>query len=155
MNLCINHNGTEHWFSLPTDIEDIAEHFGVDLDETTDLEEELTFTDVETDLDIIRSTLLGMYLYDLNGLAECEDDYHDAAVAISEAYGLGSLDWTTCRNAYLAKVSSTEELGEYLVDNDYLGPIPGNLREYLDYEKIGKDWEWDGTWTSVGFLFNL
>lgn len=155
MNICINYNGTEDWFSLPTDIEDIAEHFGVYLDETTDFEEELTFTDVETDLDVVRSTLLEMSLYDLNDLAECEEHYHDVAVAISEAYGLGSLDWTTCRNATLVKVDTWSELGEYLVENDYFGPVPANLTDYLDYEAIGRSYEYDGSFTSTGFLFNL
>lgn len=156
MEICVNYNATRKWVELPADIEDIANEFGVNLDEDDGFfEEDLLIEDIETDLDFKQHRLKEFTLQELNDMAECEDNYHDEAVAISEAYSLTAVNWTTCRNACIARVESTEELGEYLVDNDYLGPIPANLADYLDYGKIGDDWKWDGTWTSTGFLFNL
>lgn len=157
MELCIAYKTVYlKWVKLPADIEDIAELFGVDLSETTDLEEELRFEDIETDLDFPRYCLQSFTLDELNDLAECEYHYHDEAVAISEAYGINDVEWTTCRNAILYEgVTNAEELGETLVDYDYLAPIPAHLQNYIDYEKVGESWEWEGTYTSVGFLMNL
>lgn len=155
MEICINYNDRREWIDLPADIEDIAEMFDVDLTDYEEFEDEIRIEDIKTDLDFRGHKLEAFDLDDLNALAECENDYHDEAVAISEAWSLSDVDWTTCRNAQLAKgVSTAEELGEYLVDNEYLKPIPDHLRNYLDYEKIGDSYDYDGSYTSTGFLFD-
>lgn len=155
MNICINYQERREWIELPADIEEIAEMFEVDLDEEPDFGDEITIEDIETDLDF-RYSRLGAYdLDDLNALAECENDYYREAVAISEAWSLNEVNYETCKNAYLIPgVETTAELGEALVDRDYLSPIPDHLKDYIDYEKVGDSYEYDGTYTSTGFLFN-
>lgn len=156
MNICINYQERREWIELPADLEEIAETFDVDLDEEPDFEDEITIEDIETDLDF-RYSRLGAYdLDDLNVLAECENDYHDVAVAISEAWSLNEVNYETCKNAYLIpEVETAAELGEALVDRDYLSPIPDHLKDYIDYKKVGDSYDYDGTYTSTGFLFDL
>ena len=156
MNICINYHEKREWIELPADIEEIAEMFEVDLDEEPDFGDEISIEDIETDLDFKYSRLGAYDLDDLNALAECENDYHDEAVAISEAQSLNEVDYVTCRNANLIKgVETSEELGEALVDIGYLDPIPAHLKDYIDYRKFGDSFEYDGDFTSTGFLFNL
>lgn len=153
MEICINYNDYREWVELPADIEDIAGLFGVELEETTDFEEELTFEDIETDLDFRGHKLTEFNLDELNDLAECEDNYYDVAVAISEVWGLNEVDIPTCKKAVLYKVKDAEELGEALVNDGLFGPVPDYLMDYLDYEKIGESYNFDGDYTSTGFLF--
>ena len=155
MEICIMYNDRREWIDLPANIEEIADMFEVDLEEEPDFEDEISIEDIETDLDF-RYSKLGAYdLEDLNALAECEDDYHDEAVAISEAWSLNDVDYAACKNANLIKeVKTFEELGEALVDIGYLDPIPAYLKDYIDYRKFGDSFDWYGNFTSTGFLFD-
>ena len=159
MEICVNFNDHRHWIEFPTTIEDIAYDFGIDLDEEEDLkwfEESITFEDIETDLDFPSHYLDAYSLDDLNALAECENNFHDEAVAISEVYGLNDVEYCQCRSAILYRdVTNAEELGKRLVEYGYYDPIPDHLKDFIDYEKIGEDYEWDGDYTTVGFLMNL
>lgn len=154
MRICINYMDRLEWVELPADIEDIAEAFDIDLEEESEFEDYYEIVDIETDLDFRGHMLAAFDLDELSALAECEDEFHDEAVAISEALSLTDVDWTTCKNVTLARVNTWEEFGEYLVENDYFGPVPANLTDYLDYEAIGRSYEYDGTFTSTGFLFD-
>lgn len=45
---------------------------------------------------------------------------------------------------FIPDVSSETELGEYVVDEGLLGiDIPDSLKNYIDYEAIGRDWLMD------------
>ena len=155
MEICIMYNDRREWIDLPANIEEIADMFEVDLEEEPDFEDEISIEDIETDLDFRGHPLESYDLDDLNILAECENDYHDEAVAISEAWSLNEVNYGTCKNAYLIPgVETAAELGEALVDKDYLSPIPDHLKDYIDYEKVGDSYDYDGTYTSAGFLFD-
>lgn len=45
---------------------------------------------------------------------------------------------------YYENVYNTESLGEAIVENGELGFIPKAVAQYLDFEKIGHDWECNG-----------
>ena len=160
MEICVNYRECLKWVELPIDTDDLAEEFGID-PESDDFDEEnflntIAIEDIETDLDFPTHYLDSYSLDDLNALAECEDNFHDEAVAISEAYGLSDVEYCQCRNAILYRdVTNAEELGERLVEYGYYDPIPDHLKDFIDYEKIGEDYEWDGNYTTVGFLMNL
>lgn len=156
MEICVSYHDRREWIVLPASIDEIAEAFDVNLDEASDFfGDEITIEDIETDLDFKGYSLASYDLDDLNALAECEDDYYDEAVAISEAWGLNEVHLTACKNAYLIPdVKNAEELGEALVNRDYLSPIPDHLKDYIDYEKFGESFDYDGTYTTTGFLFD-
>ena len=156
MELCVNYNCIRKWIELPADIEDIAEEFGINIDEDDGFfEDDLLFEDIETDMDFPTYLLRTYSLDELNDFAECEDNFHDAAVAISEADGMSSVEYCRCRDAILYKdVENAEELGERLVEYGFYDPIPDHLKDFIDYEAIGEKWEWDGSYTSVGFLLD-
>lgn len=155
MEICVYYKGVQAWIPLPATHEEVAEILGVpvDFDENPQFMDEIVIKDVETDLSLPYIKEISFDWF--NELAECEEHFHDAAVAISEANSLTSVDWITCKNAMLAKeVTSADQLGEYIVDMGYLDPIPDHLRRYLNYTEIGEDWEEAGSYTSVGFLFD-
>lgn len=54
---------------------------------------------------------------------------------------------------YLIDVNDNDELGRYFVDNGLFGDeIPSCYESYLDYEAIGNDIAYSGSFTSKGFL---
>lgn len=54
---------------------------------------------------------------------------------------------------YLINAFDDEELGHYFVDEGlFCESIPSDLENYLDYNAIGRDMSYDGTFTSQGFL---
>lgn len=179
MEICItNLYADRHtWVELPIEEDDFLEELqsiGVSTkiwkteywkDDTswkTNGKGEWLISDVGSDMDVQVHHFENMTIDDIcNGKAsewgECENDYHDVAVAISEAYGMEDVDIRNCRTATLFEgIEDEEELGEYVVDYDYFSyEIPAGLEDFLDYEKIGDWFEDEGNFTSTGFLLNL
>ncbi len=95
----------------------------------------------------------------LNELAEVVDD-NNAIKAILEHEGLHY--WRDdleglIRHAeeavLIPDIDTHEELGQYLVDAGYID-VPEHLLSYLDYEAIGRDWDYNSTGgiTNFGYL---
>lgn len=120
---------------LPISSEEIAERFGYDGEEI-----EVTFDSIEglPDLDCERLTL------DLaNRLAEnLEDVDEDLVLSFIESNSsdpkyLANAEFDDC-NLY-PDISTDRELGEYLVEDMGVELSKETLRNYLDYEKYGRD----------------
>lgn len=120
---------------LPISSEEIAERFGYDGEEI-----EVTFDSIEglSDLDCERLTL------DLaNRLAEnLEDVDEDLVLSFIESNSsdpkyLANAEFDDC-NLY-PDISTDRELGEYLVEDMGVELSKETLRNYLDYEKYGRD----------------
>lgn len=172
MEICVENlaNSRFEWVALPIEEDEfgeVLERLGIEVDygelSTYTEGHEFSITDIESDLacwvhyfkSATVDDICNNYIWEW---AYCEDNYHDEAVAISEVYSIKDVDISACKNATLIRggIESSTDLGHYIVDNGLFGYVlPEGLEDYLDYEKIGDDWEYDGNYTSVGFLMNL
>lgn len=147
------------WVDLPASeeaLEEALEAIGIDGEEY----EEYFITDYESDIEGIE---IGEYdnLEELNDLAEELDNLKDWELEIVEAiletgsYGIKeALEKQQDGDySYYEGVLNELELGEYVVNEGLFGvEIPDTLARYIDYEAIGRDWAFDGCFTSKGFI---
>lgn len=78
-----------------------------------------------------------------NAILDCNSDFDEAyEIAIDGNY------------TYYDDVDDEYDLGNTLVDEGYLGNIDDNLKMYLDYEKIGRDYmiNVNGSFSNNGFV---
>lgn len=78
-----------------------------------------------------------------NAILDCNSDFDEAyEIAIDGNY------------TYYDDVDDEYDLGNTLVDEGFLGHIDDNLKMYLDYEKIGRDYmiNVNGSFSSNGFV---
>lgn len=52
-------------------------------------------------------------------------------------------DYNIVEDTVMYNVSTYEELAELFVDEGYFGDIPDHLTNYIDYDKIGRDLQFD------------
>ncbi len=147
------------WLDLPASDEQIEKAFkNIGVADGTMYEEHF-ISDYETDIEGLE---VGEYesLSQLNETMEkldALDDYEIEEVeAIMEAEGLGLAEAIGAQQEgdfiYYGGIKSYTELAEMFVDEGCFGEIPENLQYYIDYEKIGRDLEYDYTQTKNGFL---
>ena len=132
------------WFSLPVDPEDVAEKIGLSSEY-----QEYAIHDYELPFSV------GEYesLDQLNHLCELAEELEGTPLydALPELLSSGYFDgleglvarqddircWPDC-------IDMADVAYEY-VEEGYLGEVPESLARYLDYEKIGRDMEINGT----------
>ena len=124
--------------------------------------EECFITDIDSDLDGI-GEVIGEYTSlsevdeiaeGLEAIADYEEDAFRAAIEVWDFKQalriIADGDYQ-----FYPEVTSEESLGEYVVAEGIFGiEIPDSLRNYIDYEAIGRDWsiEADGGFASNGFI---
>ena len=72
-------------------------------------------------------------LLHLTALSYCNGDLDDALNLINKG-----------RYVYFHNVTDTTSLGEQVVNYGFLGFIREDIKSYIDFEKIGNDWECNG-----------
>ena len=114
------------WVDVTSDTDWIEELSNIGVKDNSDYEEYF-ITDVDT----------------FNAILDCNSDFDEAyEIAIDGNY------------TYYDDVDDEYDLGNTLVDEGFLGHIDDNLKMYLDYEKIGRDYmiNVNGSFSSNGFV---
>lgn len=140
------------WVDFPCDeddFEEILKEIGVDEcheshdGSTCTSYEEWFVTDYDCELDGLASEL-GEYpgFDELNGVAEALEawDNDGLAEAVVEIWGIDTLLETTPDDYLYFEAWDDEDIGYYFAEElDYLADVPDNLRNYFDYEALGRD----------------
>ena len=123
--------------------------------------EEYFITDVESNFDI----QLGEYtsIVELKDLAEKLEELNDEGIDAGILSGL--IELTGDFNSAYQKVMDGEynnipdvqdesDIGYYLVEEGYFSDVPENVKIYLDYDAIGRDYviNTTGTFTDSGYI---
>jgi len=150
------------WITFPIDedeLNDVLKEIGCAYeDEDGNMQnpeyEEYFFTDWECDVDLD----LGEYINieNVNELAESindiDDDLAEAIIELDGIDGLANAD----HYMFLPEVNSDYDLGYYWIEESGCYDLDklGNLRNYIDYEKFGRDCRLDtcGQFTSHGYI---
>ena len=101
------------------------------------------WVDVTSDTDWIEELIDIIDVDTFNAILDCNSDFDEAyEIAIDGNY------------TYYDDVDDEYDLGNTLVDEGFLGHIDDNLKMYLDYEKIGRDYmiNVNGSFSSNGFV---
>lgn len=147
------------WLELPATDEEIEKLFkNIGVEEGTEYEEYF-ITDYETDipgLEIGEYENLSALNEQIEELGSLQDYEIEELKAIMETQGgtLGdALEIQQKGNfIYYSGVNSYEELAKIFVYDGLFGEIPEHLKNYIDYEAIGKELSYDYTQTENGML---
>ena len=147
------------WLELPATDEEIEAAFKYILVADGTEYEEYFITDYETDIPGLE---IGEYtnILELNKkmeeLSNLKDFEIEELQAILESQG-GTLEdaleiHQKGNFIFYSGVNSFEELAEIFVDDGLFGEISENLKNYIDYEAIGRDLSYDYTKTENGMF---
>ena len=137
------------WLELPADEETIKET----LEKVLGNDEEYAIHDFESDIDGVNVKEYSN-VYSLNVLAErlekAEEEHGSdlLSAAIREFSDIDeALEKLDAGDfSYYVNIDSKEDLGYAVVDEGLMGDIPKHLKNYIDYEAIGRDMCLEG-WT--------
>lgn len=147
------------WLDLPATDEEIDQAFkDIGVADNTAFEEYF-ISDYETNI-------IGLKIGEYDNILELNEkieqvsylqDYElEEVEAIIEATGYDieeSMDIHGKGNfIYYSGVKSFEELAEMFASEGYFGNIPENLENYIDYEAMGRDLQYDYTLTNNGII---
>ena len=158
------------WVEMPTTPEHLQEVFdriGIgSKDEFGQTYEEFFITDYDDYSNIHITKDFGEYanLDELNYLASkldsmSEGQYQAFSAAVDSGnYGTEISDYINLAESVadirlIPDIETDADYGRYIVETGYIN-VPDDLRPYIDYERIGRDWSYDGTMTSYGYLEN-
>ena len=158
------------WIEMPTTPEHMREVFdriGIGSnDEYGQTYEEWFVTDYDDYSGIHITKDMGEYpnLDELNYLAAKLDDMSDGqyqafcAAIESGDYGTEIQDYINVAESVddirlIPGIETDADYGHYIVETGYI-MVPDDIRPYIDYEAIGRDWSYDGMMTSYGYLEN-
>ena len=158
------------WVEMPTTpehLQDVFNRIGIgDSDEFGQRYEEWFVTDYDDYTGVHLSKDFGEYanLDELNYLASkldsmSESEYNAFCAAVESGnYGSDIQDYINIAESagdihLIPDIESDADYGRYIVETGYIN-VPEDLRPYIDYESIGRDWSYDGTQTSYGYLEN-
>ena len=147
------------WVDVTSDTDWIEELSNIGVKDNSDYEEYF-ITDVDTNINIeigeytsintlkkiaeqIEELIDIIDVDTFNAILDCNSDFDEAyEIAIDGNY------------TYYDDVDDEYDLGNPLVDEGFLGHIDDNLKMYLDYEKIGRDYmiNVNGSFSSNGFV---
>lgn len=144
------------WISLPADIEDLQE---VVMRHTNGGKTDYAIYDYMTDLDVTIDKYSDVF--ELNELVERLCSLEEWELEVVEAYleSTGdtleeALSCVETRDYYMYEAKDEEELGYYIVEMGLFGvEVPEELRGYLDYEAIGRDFAFTSGGTFYGDFF--
>lgn len=99
---------------------------------------------------------LNFLAYQLQGLTPADTDIYHGMVAIENPSSLKDLINLTANLDnihYVPDVTNAEQLGEFLVENDFV-EIPEEYLKYVDYSKIGRERldDFPSTLTRTGYV---
>lgn len=146
------HDQIGDWFELPTNLAKVYETLKVNDDG------EIAITDYEAPFTI------GEYdsLNHLNQTARIMDNAPDyivenAQAMIDEGWFKDMYDVLTTyqdKITFFPNIHDNDELGTYLIEHGYYGDVPEKLSYYLDYEKLGQDYQINsgGIYLKGGFM---
>lgn len=90
-------------------------------------------------------------------------DYDDREIvteyASATGYRLEDIDLEDARDRFYTILDSRneseqhKELGEYVLKQGILDPVPESLQGYIDYEAVGRDWMMDMSVSDNGYVF--
>ena len=158
------------WVEFPTTsdhMQDVFDRIGIGhSDEFGQPYEEFFITDYDDYSGIHITKDFGEYqnLDELNYLANRLDDMSEGqyqafcAAVESGNYGSDIQDIINIAESVddirlISDIESDADYGRYIVETGYIN-VPDDLKPYIDYERIGRDWSYDGTQTSYGYLEN-
>ena len=158
------------WLEMPTTpehMQEVFERIGIgSKDEFGQTYEEFFITDYDDYSSIHITKDFGEYanLDELNYLANkldsmSEGQYQAFCAAVESGnYGSDIQDYINIAESVddirlISDIESDADFGRYIVETGYIN-VPDDLKPYIDYERIGRDWSYDGTQTSYGYLEN-
>lgn len=161
------------WLSLPATTDELHQaNAALDHIHGAETNTEMRIAEVESPIPNLRQFLMsnGMggiknmkelnYLVQrVNDFTEYEADMYSGALeieAINDLKDMINLTYSLEDYILYSGVSLTDELGKYLVENSIV-QIPENIIQYIDFEKVGHQYELDngGTYTRGGYVLKV
>ena len=85
----------------------------------------------------------GSFSFDFEKYAEILEVLEDVDTEVLSAGLALGLEIESIRDNYFGYFGSERELAEYHVDEGLMGEVPENLKNYLDYDHMGRELSWD------------
>lgn len=142
------------WLDVPFDeneLKDVFHRIGSNQYFISDYESESLNIKIEEHVDLNDLNDLCEQVFELSGyeLRELKAILEVHSISLDEG-----LEMLNEGDFIFYDVESMEELAQMLVDEGCFGEIPNTIENYIDYEKIARDLEFDGyTKTSQGIIF--